>query len=139
MGWDFDEIILGEPASAKNRRQIVTHGGKPRLIKSRKALEYTKTFNQQCPALNPLLDGDVCVRVDVWYASRRPDLACMDIIMDLLQAKVYANDRQVKATMSLWNLDREKPRVRIRVRSMDSRSSTGVSSFSASQIWGVET
>ncbi len=139
MGWDFDEIILGEPASAKNRRQIVTHGGKPRLIKSRKALEYTKTFNQQCPALNPLLEGDVCVMVDVWYASRRPDLACMDIIMDLLQAKVYANDRQVKATMSLWNLDREKPRVRIRVRSMDSKNSTGVSSFSVSQIWGVET
>lgn len=139
MEWDFDEIILGEPASAKNRRQIVTHGGKPRLIKSKKALAYTKEFDRQCPVLDPPLEDDVCVLVDVWYASRRPDLACMDIIMDLLQSKVYANDRQVKATMSLWNIDRVRPRVRIRVRSMGSKDSTGVSSFTVSQIWGEET
>lgn len=136
MGWDFDEIIIGEPASAKNSRQIVSHGGKPRLIKSRKALGYTKLFDSQCPVLDPLILDDVFVVVDVWYASRRPDLACMDIIMDLLQTKVYKNDRQVKATMSLWNLDRERPRVRVRVRRIESEDSTGMSSFSLSEIWG---
>jgi hypothetical protein len=135
MAWDFDEIILGEPASAKNQRRIVTHGGKPRLIKSKKALDYVSTFNSQCPVMDKIIEGDVCVWVDVWYASRRPDLACMDIIMDLLQGRAYSNDRQVKATMSLWNLDREQPRVRVRVKRLDSGGSTGMSSSNACEIW----
>ena len=42
--FDFDETILGEPASGKNSRRIVSIGGKLRLIKSEKALAYTKMF-----------------------------------------------------------------------------------------------
>jgi hypothetical protein len=140
MGWDFDATIYGEPASAKNQRRIVKVGNSPRLIKSKKALDYCRSFHAQCPKLDEFIGGDVALRVDVWYASRRPDLACMDLIQDLLQDKVYSNDRQVKASMSIWNLDRENPRVRVRLKkiSTESESSAELSSFAHSEIWGGE-
>ena len=137
--WDVDFWVAGEPASAKNQRRIVTISGLPRLIKSAKALSYCKSFEKQRPRDIELLVGDIALRIDVWYASRRPDLACMDLIMDLLQGVVYQNDRQVKASMSMWNLDKENPRCQVRARqiSVDTSGSFGVSSFSQSQIWGV--
>lgn len=139
--WDVDFWVAGEPASAKNQRRIVTIGGKPRLIKSAKALAYCQTFQKQCTGNIELIDGDVALRLDVWYASRRPDLSCMDLIQDLCQGIVYGNDRSVKASMSLWNLDRKNPRVRVRARKIsgDISDFSGVSSFSQSQIWGMPT
>lgn len=138
MNWDFDVTIIGEPASAKNQRRIVQVGGKPRIIKSKKAFEYIRKFDAQCPVMDPMIDVDVALRVDVWYASRRPDLACMDLIQDLLQDKVYLNDRQVKASMSIWNLDRENPRVRIRLIRMEQEGSVNASSLGLSEIWGPD-
>ena len=114
MTWQFDCWIHGEPASAKNQRRIVKIGGQPRLIKSKKALEYSDLFHAQCPMLKNLIEGDVFLWVDVYYRSRRPDLSCLELISDLLQGYAYANDRQVKMNGSSWNLDREEPRVRIR-------------------------
>ena len=136
VNWDFDQVIFGEPASAKNQRRIVTVNGRPRLIKSKKALDYCKAFAEQANALPELLEGDLAIRLDVYYASRRPDLAAMDLVMDLLQGVVYSNDRQVKANQSLWNLDKESPRVRIRVRCLEVDCSTGTSSYPRSKIWG---
>ena len=133
----FECTIIGEPASAKNQRRIVQFGGKPRLIKSKKALDYCHRFEAQCPVLDKLMTEDVSLRVDVYYASRRPDLSCMDLIMDLLQGHCYENDRQVKASMSVWNLDRENPRCLIRVMSLGSVTSVGLSSWEPSRIWGV--
>jgi hypothetical protein len=138
MSWAFDHTILGQCPSAKNARRIVKFGNMPRLIKSEKALQYVDSFNSQCPVLDPLLEGDVVLWVDSFYQSRRPDLACMELLMDLLQGKVYANDRSVKVSGSSWNLDKENPRVRIRVRSISSESSTEMSSLDPSEIWGVE-
>jgi hypothetical protein len=110
--------IYGEPASSKNQRQMVKIKGVSRLIKSKKALAYQKVFNEQCPVLDTMYEGDVSLRIDVWYGSRRPDLACIDFIQDLLQGKMYKNDRQVKAHMAVWNLARKQPRVRIQVRAL---------------------
>ena len=135
--WDFDAWILGEPASAKNQRRIVSIQNKPRLIKSKKALDYCKAFALQAKPLDPLIETDVSIRIDAFYASRRPDLACLDIIMDLLQSVVYLNDRQVKAAQVFWNLDRENPRVRIRVRKIPVDCSTGTSLYKPSTIWGT--
>ena len=135
--WDVDFVVLGEPASAKNSRRIVSLGGRPRIIKSSKALDYSKMFISQCPVLNPLIADDVSIKIDVYYKTRRPDLACMDLIMDLLQDRVYANDRQVKASQSIWNLDKENPRARIRVRRLQVESSTGLSLYKPSKIWGM--
>lgn len=134
----YDVVILGEPASAKNQRRIVKIRGQTRLIKSSKALKYTKSFKDQAPVLDPLLEGDLSLRVDVWYASRRPDLACVDLIQDLLQDVAYANDRQVKVSASYWNLDRENPRARIRLRSLSLDSSSGTSLLKPSMIWGTD-
>ena len=133
-----DIVVLGEPASAKTQRRIVKARGVPRLIKSAKALIYEKSFLLQCPCLNPLMEGDVSLLVDVHYASRRPDLACIDLIQDLLQGSIYLNDRQVKASQSLCNLDKKNPRVRIRVKMLEVESSVGLSSFTQSEIWGQE-
>ena len=135
---DFDQVIQGEPASAKNQRRIVKIKGMPRLIKSAKALQYSKSFESQVTQLDPMLVGDLALRLDVWYASRRPDLAAMDLVMDLLQGHVYENDRQIKASMSLWNLDKENPRVRVRIRRIENDVSTGTSSLTLSEIWGLE-
>lgn len=138
MAWDYDCWISGEPASAKNQRRIVTIGGKPRLIKSAKALAYCKTFLQQAEPKEPLIESDVALRIDVFYASRRPDLACMDLIQDLLQGVAIVNDRQVKAQECYWNLDRNSPRCRIRMKSLSTSASVGTSSSKRSMIWDAE-
>ena len=136
--WDYDCWITGEPASAKNQRRIVLIHGKPRIIKSAKALDYSRSFAAQAQRVDPLITDDVALRIDAFYASRRPDLACIDLVQDLLQQIVIANDRQVKATECYWNLDRENPRIRVRLKLLPSESSVGTSSFKRSMIWGVE-
>lgn len=107
--------VEGEPASKANSRRMVVIGGRPRLIKSKKALEYETYFAAQCPALDPPLAGDVCVEADIWYGSRRPDLD-ESLILDLLQGRVILNDRQVKKKIITWmGVDKERPRADIRV------------------------
>lgn len=110
--------ILGEPASKANSRRMVLIGGKPRLIKSKKALDYCKAFASQCPILDDLIECDVVVWIDIYYASRRPDLD-ESIILDELQGRIYKNDRQVKEKHIVWHLDRDNPRSEIRVAALE--------------------
>jgi len=131
----FDCVINGEAPSMKNQRRIVYVGKKPRLIKSQKALDYRDVFFSQCPVYEKLIEEDVVLMVDVWYGSRRPDLACIDYVQDLIQGRVIKNDRQVKASQSVWNLDRENPRVRIRLALAPEQNSEGLSSYAQSEIW----
>ena len=117
MKWDFDVTILGEPASKANSRRLVQIGGKPRVIKSKKALSYGKAFQLQCPTLDPLLDAEgsrLLVALDIWYSSRRPDLD-ESLILDLMQGLIYQNDRSVRAKIVRWHLDKENPRTRIKI------------------------
>ena len=104
----FTFTIMGEPASKANSRRLVRIGGTSRLIKSKKALGYCDVFIMQCPVLDPLFTGDVCVTMTITYASRRPDLD-ESLILDLMQDRIYANDRQVKKKIITWALDRERP------------------------------
>lgn len=105
----FRYEIEGEPASKANSRRIVMRGKKIASIKSAKALNYSDTFRAQLPP-NPLpYEGDVKIEVDVWYASRRPDLD-ISLILDLLQGHAYVNDRQVREQHARWHLDPERPR-----------------------------
>tara|TARA_R110000824_G_scaffold173709_4_gene351875 strand:- start:778 stop:1164 length:387 start_codon:yes stop_codon:yes gene_type:complete len=118
MHWVWEATILGEPASKSNSRQIVRMGGKPRLIKSKKALSYIQAFSLQVPKINQPIEGDVLMWCRIHYASRRPDLD-ESLIMDMLQASgVIVNDRQIKAKIILWALDRETPRADIKLASM---------------------
>jgi len=111
-------VIHGEPASKANSRKIVLINGKPRVIKSQKALNYCKDFAKQCPYLDVLLEGDLAVYIEIFYASRRPDLD-ESLILDEMQGKVYKNDRQVKEKHIHWRIDRDNPRSYIEVNTID--------------------
>jgi Holliday junction resolvase RusA-like endonuclease len=115
-------VIHGEPASKANSRQIVTIRGRLAVIKSKKARDYVKLFDQQCKALPEMLEGDLAVIITVHYASRRPDLD-ESVILDCMQGKIYGNDRQVKEKHIFWSLDRESPRSYITVMPQDDRAS----------------
>lgn len=100
--------VHGEPASKANSRRWT---GKF-FIKSSKALNYVKQFESQCPVLTPLMEGDLCVSIKIWYASRRPDLD-ESLILDCMQGKIYKNDRAVKERHVFWGLDKDSPRAEI--------------------------
>lgn len=109
--------IKGEPASKANSRRVVRYGGVSRLIKSEKALSYSEVFKRQCPPLAILMEGDLCVTMHIYYASRRPDLDD-SLILDLMQGLVYKNDRQVKERHLYWHLDKENPHAEILIEKM---------------------
>jgi Holliday junction resolvase RusA-like endonuclease len=102
--------VYGEPASKANSRRWT---GKL-FIKSKKALDYGAGFIKQCPVLEPLLEGDLRVNIRIFYASRRPDLDA-SLILDLMQDRIYLNDRQVREQHFFWGLDKENPRAEITV------------------------
>ena len=100
--------ILGEPASKANSRRLVSMRGKPRFIKSKKALAYSEAFLLQCPVKKDLFSEDVFVAIKIYYASRRPDLD-PSLILDLLQDRFYTNDRLVKGQYLEWGLSKNNP------------------------------
>ena len=120
-GCDKDIIgvtIMGEPASKANSRRMVLIGGKPRFIKSKKALKYSRDFDLQCPVLDELMEGDLAVAMKIYYCTRRPDLD-ESLILDLLQDKLYKNDRSIKLKYVLHGLDKENPRTVLLVGPVD--------------------
>ena len=74
-------------------------------------------FNEQCVTLDKLFEGDIAVHIRIYYASRRPDLDA-SLVLDLMQGKIYTNDRQVKEIHLYWGLDKENPRAEIRVEDL---------------------
>ena len=126
--------ILGEPASKANSRQIVTIGGRPSSIKSKKARGYEADALPQIPASARVrLEGPVRVTMTIFYASERPDLdesVVLDVLQDrwskadsnghrmLVQAGVYRNDRQVREKHVFHAIDRKNPRAEISVEAL---------------------
>lgn len=115
--------ILGEPSSKANSRRVVRIGASSRMIKSKKALDYTPHFRAQMPVVERPLELPVVATITIWYASRRPDLD-ESLILDLLQVDekkykdkkgVILNDRQVREKHIYWRLDPENPRCEIRL------------------------
>ena len=113
-------VIVGEPASKANSRRLVTINNRAAFIKSKKALLYSKDFEKQCPVLDDLYEEDLAVAIKIYYKSRRPDLD-ESLILDLLQGKVYKNDRSVKLRYTEWGLDREYPRTYIVLGALDKK------------------
>lgn len=111
-------VILGEPASKANSRRLVLVHGKPRFIKSKKALAYERNFQLQVRQRLPLFSEDVVVGMKIYYASARPDLD-ESLVLDLLQGVSYENDRQVKRKIIEHALDRDDPRVEIVVAPLE--------------------
>tara|TARA_R100001082_G_scaffold111141_1_gene93634 strand:- start:971 stop:1414 length:444 start_codon:yes stop_codon:yes gene_type:complete len=114
--------VSGEPASKANSRRLVMMGGKPRFIKSKKALGYSSGFNTQVGSRKELIEYDVCIAIKIFYKSRRPDLDA-SLILDLLEDKIYKNDRQVKIKYIEWGLDKENPRAVIVCGPVDDKDS----------------
>ena len=56
----------------------------------------------------------------IFYKTRRPDLD-ESLILDLLQGRVYENDRSVKSKFIEWGLDKENPRTLIVISSIDNK------------------
>ena len=109
--------ILGEPASKANSRRLVFIGGKPRFIKSKKALLYSRDFDLQCPVRKNLFEEDLSIAIKIYYRTRRPDLD-ESLILDLLEGKVYKNDRSIKSKYVEHGLDKEHPRSLIVISSL---------------------
>ena len=110
--------LYGEPASKSNSRRLVQIGGRPRFIKSQKALNYVKAIQLQANALRlPMFEKGVnlSITMHIFYASRRPDLD-ESVILDALQEIVYHNDRQIKEKHVHWGLDKVEPRCEIELR-----------------------
>ena len=110
--------LYGEPASKSNSRRLVQIGGRPRFIKSQKALNYVKAIQLQANALRlPMFEKgvDLSITMHIFYASRRPDLD-ESVILDALQEIVYHNDRQIKEKHGYWGLDKVEPRCEIELR-----------------------
>lgn len=131
--------ILGEPASKANSRKIVTIGGKPSSIKSKKALAYEKSALMQVPInARQRLTGQVSITLRIFYATERPDLdesLILDILQDryrksrfgdqqireLMQAGVYQNDRQVREKHVFHGIDKKNPRCEIEIQLRESK------------------
>lgn len=122
-------VILGEPASKANSRQIVLIAGRPKVIKSQKARDYERDALLQIPAAAKVMFAcPVRVTMTIYYASERPDLD-ESVVLDVLQAKcewtgkhrkvirrgVYFNDRQVREKRITHGIDRTRPRAEILV------------------------
>ena len=112
--------ILGEPASKANSRRIVRIGERVRSIKSHKALTYAKGFEIQCPTRKEIFEEDVAIAMKIFYRNRRPDLD-ESLILDLLENKVYKNDRLVKYKSIEHGLDKEEPRTIIVVSKLSNK------------------
>lgn len=128
-------VILGEPASKANSRQIVNFGRRAAVIKSKKARDYVHDALSQIPAsARQRLSGPVRVTMRIWYASQRPDLdesVILDVLQDrwttvagqrvLVQAGVYRNDRQVRSKRVDHGIDRRNPRAEIAVEPLNAQ------------------
>lgn len=108
--------ISGQLASKANSRRLVTNRRtkRPMFIKSGAALNFVDTVALQVPILRPMLDGDLRLTATIYYASRRPDLD-ESLLMDVLQNRIYPNDRAIKEKHIYWGLDPRNPRVVVKV------------------------
>ena len=121
--------VQGEPASKANSRQLVLIKGRMVPIKSKKALSYMRTFDQQCRILDPLMDEDLAIAMKIYYKTRRPDLD-ESLILDLLQGRVYKNDRAIKLKYVEHGLSKDDPRVVMAIGPL-SRASAVIDAYKA--------
>lgn len=117
LPWDWQFRVYGEPGTKANGRRIVTRGKVKKLLKSEKTTTYIEEhWDQQIIKRDPLLEGDLAIRLHVYYASRRPDLSALELIKDLLEGVAYKNDRQIKCEAEMWNKAKLDPMVDIGIR-----------------------
>jgi hypothetical protein len=141
-------VILGEPASKANSREIVTRKfrdgegklkSRPMSIKSEKARDYeTNALRQIPPKARMQFTGPVRVILKIFYASERPDLdesVVLDCMQDryrtievgklkvrkLVQKGVYINDRQVRQKFVFHGIDPRNPRAEVIIETLQAQ------------------
>lgn len=114
-------VILGKLPRKSNSRRIVRNKktGKPLIIKSEQALDYTKKFGLQ--VRNEVkqkfgsLEDPLGLEVVVYYADRRPDLS-IELLKDLLQLNdVVKDDRYIRQQACWAFVDKQYPRTELRL------------------------
>ena len=119
MNWS--QTIYGEPASKANRRIPTKRGA---FIKSKKALEYEKTFAKQVRPPKTPIKGPVEAFIEIAYSSWRSDLD-ESLILDLLQKHgIYGNDRQIVKRQVLRYPCTDKPYAYIQVSTVSFNGET---------------
>jgi len=113
--WDCVFCIEGQAASKSNSRRLVWTNGKPRSVKSEKAMAFVAAIRAQCKPLPVLLTGNLLLWSDVWYPSRRQDLDTT-LVEDGLQGIAFENDRQITMNFGRKFIDRTHPRVIARLK-----------------------
>lgn len=113
--------IIGHPPRKSNSRRLVTSkAGKLRSIRSSDALDYESAFIYQA---NTQYSGEpvgslaehLCIEITIYYRSRRADLSA-ELILDCLEkAGVVANDRFITEQHLYGFVDKNNPRIRIRL------------------------
>lgn len=146
-------VILGQPVSKANSREIVKFGNRSALIKSSDALAYEEDALRQIPpAARQRLEGRVRMTIRIWYASERPDLdesLVLDVLQDrwtrdkrtgqrvLVQAGVYRNDRQVRERHVYHAIDRDNPRAEIEIEPLEpQQGELAMPAVADAQLWG---
>jgi len=111
--------IDGQPPRKSNSRRIVQNKERTRVIKSQKALDWTASALSQIPddAKQGVgsADDPLCITMDIWYESRRPDLSG-ELVLDMLQkAGVISDDRNVYVLHLYKHFDKNAPGVSIQI------------------------
>lgn len=121
--------IHGELMSKSNSRIFTSFGGKPRLIKKPKALQYCKDARIQLRTQlghHRAFENPVRMTIIIWYKNKMPDLD-VSLIQDILQQEIdkktkrvifegaYKNDRQVYEIHALKKFDKENPRLTVTI------------------------
>lgn len=106
--------ITGELASKANSRRVATsrRTGKMIFIKSGKANTWVEAAQRQLMTqrIKPLIDDPVRFDLQIFYASRRPDLDPA-LFFDAIQGFLIKNDRQVEDYRVRRRFGRVHPRV----------------------------
>ena len=106
-------VIEGEPCSKANSRRLVHIKGRMVPIKSTREELFTE---------------DLIVCMKIFYKTLRPDLD-ESLVLDLMQGRIYKNDRSIKLKYIEHGLDRESPSTLIVVAPLEMKEEA-ISRFS---------
>lgn len=109
--------IYGDVPCKSNSYKVIQRNGHGSMAKTLKLKEYERSFYLQCPLRNANIGALFKIDVEVFFSSNRKDLdGSFKIILDCLQmTNTIRNDRQCVEIRARKLLDKEKPRVVIRI------------------------
>lgn len=118
--------VAGNLPRKSNNRQLIfdKKTGKPRIIKNKAALAYSKDFADNIPEAlkDSQFTGDLLIVANIYYSSWRPDLSD-ELLCDLLQAVgVVKNDRSFMEKILSKQKDAENPRVEVWIYQINNRT-----------------